>query len=94
MAKPQLTKKCCYCNREFGGKIKRSVEHIIPRSKGGTNNLNNLIYCCKECNQFRQNMSFKEFRDLIDGILKNNKVIKFNTYTRYDLQNILNNLTV
>lgn len=27
-----------------------SVEHIVPRSKGGTNDLDNLAYACQGCN--------------------------------------------
>lgn len=30
-----------------------TVEHLIPRSKGGTNEWKNLAACCHECNQLR-----------------------------------------
>lgn len=92
MARLQLSKNCCYCDREFNKNVVRSVEHIIPRSLGGTNNLNNLIYACRDCNQIRKNMSFLEFRDMINSLISNNKVVKLKSYTRADLQNILNNL--
>lgn len=92
MAKAQLTNKCCYCDRKFSKTIIRSVEHIIPRSFGGSNDLNNLIYACKECNSLRQNMSFLDFRNMIKSLLNNNRVIKLRSYTREDIQNILNNL--
>lgn len=85
---------CCYCNRKFNNKVKISKEHIIPRSKGGTNDKINLIYACIECNQLRQNMSFKDFRNMIDNLLKNNRTLKIRSYTRYDLQNILYNLNI
>jgi hypothetical protein len=27
-----------------------SIEHIIPMSKGGKNNIENIILCCRKCN--------------------------------------------
>jgi HNH endonuclease len=30
-----------------------SIEHIIPRSKGGTNDLDNLAMACQGCNNFK-----------------------------------------
>lgn len=42
---------CRYCGRtvkEDG--VKLHIDHIIPKSKGGKNNLSNLITSCLECN--------------------------------------------
>jgi len=42
---------CQYCGRnpkEDGCKI--VIDHIIPQIKGGTDELNNLTTCCRECN--------------------------------------------
>jgi 5-methylcytosine-specific restriction endonuclease McrA len=36
---------CAYCGRKAN-----SVDHIIPRSKGGNEDENNLVACCKSCN--------------------------------------------
>jgi len=30
-----------------------SVEHILPRVKGGTDNLDNLAFACQGCNNFK-----------------------------------------
>ena len=84
--------RCCYCNRHFSKRVVKSREHIIPRSMGGTNDKINLIEACVDCNQIRQNMSFKEFSDMIKNKLENNKVVKIRSFTRPDLQNILHNL--
>jgi len=40
---------------------KLTVDHIIPRSKGGTNNPTNLVCCCEAHNEAKGNMSYKEF---------------------------------
>jgi len=37
------------------------VDHIIPRSKGGSNNPSNLVCSCKAHNKAKDNMSYKEF---------------------------------
>ncbi len=39
-------KSCVYC----GNKGKLSFDHIIPISKGGKSNLNNLVLACMPCN--------------------------------------------
>jgi 5-methylcytosine-specific restriction endonuclease McrA len=36
---------CQYC-----GKPAESVDHIVPRSKGGLHEWSNVVACCKKCN--------------------------------------------
>lgn len=36
---------CAYC-----GKTATTVDHVIPMSKGGTEDFTNLVACCKRCN--------------------------------------------
>lgn len=38
--------RCVYC----GATEELSVDHLIPRFKGGTDNAENLVCCCKSCN--------------------------------------------
>lgn len=38
-----------------------SLDHIIPRSKGGTNSSWNLITSCHHCNSVRQDKDHKKF---------------------------------
>lgn len=40
---------CMYCKKEFDRK-KLTIDHVIPRSRGGTNAWNNVVACCKPCN--------------------------------------------
>lgn len=49
---------CSYCGVQ-GGKLE--VDHIIPFSKGGTDNLNNLTTSCRHCNRQKRDKSKKEF---------------------------------
>ena len=42
--------KCSYCGIS-ANEMRIEVDHIIPRSKGGTNELNNLTTACWKCNE-------------------------------------------
>jgi 5-methylcytosine-specific restriction endonuclease McrA len=46
---------CPYCNKPItdGG----SLDHIVPISKGGTNDRDNLVWCCRRCNFSKNNTS-------------------------------------
>jgi len=38
--------KCVYC----GSRNRLTIDHVIPRAKGGTNTWKNLVTCCGSCN--------------------------------------------
>lgn len=42
--------KCKYCGRSSNDDVVLHVDHILARSHGGTDDLDNLITSCKECN--------------------------------------------
>jgi len=52
---------CVYC-----GDRGEEIEHIIPKSKGGTNSINNLTLSCRKCNISKGNLSLKAFGKKID----------------------------
>lgn len=41
---------CQYCNKKFPANH-MTVDHIIPKSRGGEKSWTNLVAACKECNQ-------------------------------------------
>ncbi len=45
---------CCYCGC-FLLPSELTIEHYVPKSKGGSNSLSNLKLACKSCNQERGN---------------------------------------
>ena len=40
--------ECLYCGEN--NKEKLTIDHVIPKSKGGKNDWKNLVTCCKSCN--------------------------------------------
>lgn len=55
--------RCYLCNNIFERK-ELTVDHVVPRSKGGVTTWDNTITCCKNCNSIKGN------KDLSDLSLK------------------------
>jgi hypothetical protein len=46
--------RCGYCGiREIDAGSALTFDHFQPRSRGGTDNLDNQVYCCHACNEFK-----------------------------------------
>lgn len=48
--------KCGYCE----SKIDLTIDHIIPKSRGGENTWKNLVTCCRKCNNKKDNRTPNE----------------------------------
>jgi 5-methylcytosine-specific restriction endonuclease McrA len=40
--------RCCYC-----GKTANTIDHVLPRSRGGRDTWDNLVACCLRCNNLK-----------------------------------------
>lgn len=90
---------CCFCDNamfadsEFGKPPKNkiaTIEHILPKSKGGTNHKDNLTLSCYSCNSHRGNRDFDEFKcELIEknydhsNLSTSTKSTKTKTYKKF-----------
>src|SRR4051794_22030504 len=47
--------KCCYCLLDLTKQpsLLRTIEHVVPRKHGGTDDLSNLLTSCFYCNSRR-----------------------------------------
>lgn len=63
--------KCKYCGSVLTIKT-MTLDHKIPKSKGGVNTDDNLFACCYNCNMLKANMNIETFtRMLSKGKWKN-----------------------
>lgn len=69
---------CAYCGQHRNIKY-MTVDHIIPLSKGGTDDIENLQCTCKKCNQFKDNMLPSEFTAFVRCVLENSMRIEKNS---------------
>jgi 5-methylcytosine-specific restriction endonuclease McrA len=51
-------RECAYCGKK---EVPLQVEHIVPKSKGGSNRVSNLTLACECCNQKKGNKPVEEF---------------------------------
>ena len=60
-------RKCAYCGAE---NTPLEVEHIQPKSQGGSNRISNLTLACHFCNQAKGNQEIEQFLSKKPEILK------------------------
>ena len=53
--------RCVYCGLEAPDE-EQTLDHIVPRSKGGTSSQDNLRPCCRNCNTKKADRTLDEFR--------------------------------
>jgi len=58
---------CAYCGAT---NVPLQIEHIHPKSKGGTNRVSNLTLACESCNQTKNNKPVEEFLKNKPEVLK------------------------
>lgn len=56
--------RCAYCGKELNPFI-FSVDHLIPLSKGGPDETENMMPACKSCNSSKGTKLLEDFRELI-----------------------------
>lgn len=60
---------CAYCGVELvrysNGRVARdshTVDHVRPKSRGGSDDPSNKVHCCHRCNQYKADMLLDEWK--------------------------------
>jgi len=62
---------CAYCGKEFHVHYLRhfTVDHITPVSQGGTSDIDNLLGCCRACNESKRDRTPQQWaRDILAAL--------------------------
>lgn len=54
---------CAYCGCDLTEATK-TIDHVIPRSKGGRSDYHNLVLACKSCNSHKSDKEVGTFKRL------------------------------
>ena len=54
----KFNRKCAYCGKKD---VPLEIEHIVPKSRGGSDRVSNLTIACHECNQTKGSQTSEEF---------------------------------
>jgi hypothetical protein len=47
-----------------------TLDHVIPRSKKGSNDITNTVICCQRCNGLKGNISYEIFVEFARTVIK------------------------
>ncbi len=55
--KERWDNECAYC----GSEENLTIDHVIPRAKGGMNTSKNMVCCCESCNHDKAHTFWEEW---------------------------------
>lgn len=64
-------RKCFYCPKDIT--VDRTIDHVVPLSRGGKHELSNLVLACRACNSSKGSKLLSEWHRGADAIVKINK---------------------
>lgn len=59
--------KCHYCQERFPAR-ELTMDHIVPIARGGKTTRNNVVPCCKDCNNKKKHMLPLEWQEYLDKL--------------------------
>lgn len=60
----KIDPKCSYCKRPLD-ENSSTLDHVIPKSKGGKDSRKNFALACSTCNGYKGNLPVEEFLKLL-----------------------------
>jgi hypothetical protein len=85
----KFERKCAYCGKTA---VPMEIEHIVPKSRGGSDRVSNLTISCRRCNQEKGNRTAEEFGhpEVQEQAKEPLKSTAFMNNIRWKLVNMLN----
>ena len=62
----QAEGNCHYCGFHLPFKL-TEIDHKLPKSKGGTDHIENLVLACANCNRRKGSMDYLAFKAKMQG---------------------------
>jgi hypothetical protein len=59
-----IRRHCFYCGKPLSRR-RATKDHIIPRSKGGSDSQRNIVDACRKCNTEKGNLLLEEYRQVV-----------------------------
>lgn len=59
--------ECYYCKAKFPP-ADLTMDHVVPLMRGGRSTKDNIVCCCKECNNRKKNMLPMEWQEYIEHL--------------------------
>ena len=84
----KFNRKCAYCGKND---VPMEIEHVVPKSRGGSDRVSNLTIACHECNQSKGNQTAEEFGypKIQSAAKKSLKAAAFMNYVRSRIVDLL-----
>jgi 5-methylcytosine-specific restriction endonuclease McrA len=60
--------QCFYCKGDLD-EIGWHLDHLVPVSKGGTNDPANIVLACRRCNNAKNDSTAQEYLDWLAGVV-------------------------
>ena len=75
----QWSHHCAYCGKgDWEDATKFNLDHVVPRTAGGPDNVRNLVWCCQPCNQRKADQPvdvfLRENPERLTAVLRRRKV--------------------
>jgi len=73
--------KCYYCRRKMDlswqSEFSFSIDHYVARSKGGKDTVENLRFCCRDCNFLKGDMDPEKYLNNMEQLIARKKKTEY-----------------
>ena len=89
--------KCAYCNKELDTKS-ATIDHILPKFKGGHNVKSNMLCSCSKCNRLKGSNLLKDWYNPSYKFFEEERLVKIKHWIEQTnsikIQYVTNELTI